>query len=282
MSASIPPPPLPAGWVLATSKSTGKTYFFETKTGRSLYEHPSTAASTVGLAVVAPVIVVSSIFSHADELAIWTTRVNMSVVAANGDVLALRKAVDVVCLRLSNDDTMLPHYFPVLDKMSRSVVHERVEDAGLKSESVGEETGRHVVAWHPDRIVPPEVSALAAAEAALTAEAVILKAAEMAEMAASREAHIHNKGKGKGKGGRNTAAVADSDVSQAPTRASKKDGKDFAQIEKELALRKATKRKLPIAVMGTGTGTGTGKGTGTGTGTGTGAEVGDEEEIAFG
>ena len=254
MSASTIAPPLPVGWVLATSKSTGKNYYFETKTGRSLYTHPSLLVTVEGgLQVKDDTVIVStgipaapSILSSSDELAVWTTRVNMAVSAANGDVLLLRKAVDTICARLSNSRSAHPHHFPVLDKFSRSVVHERIEDAGLKSESIGEDSGRHIVMWNPSCTPPPpEVAAKAAAEVALAVEAANLKAAEVV---AAREAAIAARAAGVArKRGRVTEEQADGEAGVvegekpllAPTRTSKKDGKDYAQIEKELAERKA-------------------------------------------
>ncbi len=241
-----------------TSKTTGKPYYFDTRSRRSSYAFPDSAAGPIAAATSAVAAKAASLppsssalSSALDAGVAWAAVANAAVIAAGSDVVALRRAVDTICERLnSGGANAQPHAFPpTLDKSARGIVHERVEDNGLKSESVGEDGSRYAVAWHPAGALPTPVLEARAVEAALEAESKVRKAAEI-ELAKARAAVAAEAKKSQIGGKKRARAALAVDVEESDTTlvipladnaayAGKRERKDFAQIQSELETRRS-------------------------------------------
>jgi hypothetical protein len=193
------------GWVKQVSKKTGLPYWFNTRTGASVWEEPaecrasasnSSSTSTPHSSAPAPLPPrpVHPVTDYrAFELA------NRSVLAAGESVPHYRDAAEAIirALKAGHDHDPrtvllaggLPapglHRFPPTDnRVLRLIVYEVAEDYGLHSENFGTEEGRHVVVWR-DGCAPPEVMAAEEEERRLTAEAEARKKAEVEGEAAA-------------------------------------------------------------------------------------------------
>jgi hypothetical protein len=174
------------GWTLCHSRSQNRPYWFQTSTGKSVWEDPN-AAPRAPAPPFDPLHPRSFAASNADAAAAGTH---------NG---RYREAVLALCITIAEGGSTHPsapgwHRFPPCPAedtagMCDYAVAEVADELGLQCLACGgeEPVPRHMAVWRAG-FEPTEVRAAAAAEARLEAEAAARKVAEEAEAAASSAA----------------------------------------------------------------------------------------------
>jgi hypothetical protein len=261
------------------------TYYFNTRTGESVYKMPpelaAAAAAGGGTAQSSTASAASAAFAPASAPPIAPPAAplaappaappaaaadpldprsydNASVLAAGDSVPHYRDAAEAVLRALAAGGALGVHRFPPTESRTlRFVVVELAEDYGLRCcmNAVGAgapaDAPRHVVAWR-EGCDPPEVEAMLAEEAALTAEA---ERRRQGELAAARAAVLERKARLAGGGGAQATAAAAgalvlvggvavaprADVVEVVPLFARKDKRSISAIQDD--LKGATKRK---------------------------------------
>lgn len=284
---------LPPNWVTAVSKSTGATYWFNTKTNQSQYTPPTAvdASAPPPLGVLRPAREAAPVPAPAPASASfpWSQYAarNAAILSAGSDIVALRVAAAAVCAAVrasvvegsggGGGGGAAPlvgvHRFPPIARELKAALFEAAEDEGLRAESVGVDPLRHVIVWAAGGArTPPEVAEIAREEALLLAEAAAARAKEVADAAAVAAAALEAGGGARGCGGagrkrereRNTAVEVEAERAE-PLFAPRHDRRSFAEIQADLAAKKAanperTKKVKKTAVVGSAVGGAVGAG----------------------
>lgn len=245
----------PSNWVVQVSKSTGKSYWFNTKTGVSTYAEPDELKP---------------------EKVDGFTAAQLAALASE-DFTLVRDTIEAVCKELTSlpdkpPDGMSPdswnlarqRRFPPQGSAHRSATHEIAEEFGLGSYSVTEDAGDKFVIVFCLAAPPPELLAERAAEEALAAEAEARRRAEADIIAAAAAAAATRGGPGAGvkrkrPAGNEKSAAALVPVAKVPllpdeelpsTKTEKRDRRTIEQIQSELDERRRVGSVVVSAVSG--------------------------------
>lgn len=253
----LPQEAVALGWKILISKSQNKPYWFNTKSGQSVWEEPSEiqAIRNRGSKQKQVDLFHPSAFLNA----------NLDVTAAGMEPSRYKEAVLSICLRVAEGDDTIPtakgfHRFPPPPLQDTGglcdyAIAEAVDETGLQSQHSGgdDKIPRHLVVWR-EGCEPPEVVAEREEEARLTAEAEERRARESAAAAwAAKEAA--ERAQREGVDVKRKAAAAELDlvpsaVSSAEAAAAVAAASGVTSVPAALAARWASKKdKRSIAEM---------------------------------